>query len=50
MPPAARGRAWASAEEWQSLKDIITELWWDEDKPLKEVAEIMREKHGFLAT
>lgn len=43
--------AWATkAEDWEARKEMISKLYWDEDKTLKEVMEIMRRDHGFNAT
>lgn len=41
---------WASAEEWAANRDIITNLYIDEKKKLKEVIRIMRDEHNFHAT
>ncbi|KAK9417632.1 putative Clr5 domain-containing protein [Seiridium unicorne] len=43
-------RQWARLEDWEPHKEKISSLYWDEDRPLKEVAEIMRRDHGFHAT
>ncbi|KAK6089128.1 hypothetical protein SCUP234_00332 [Seiridium cupressi] len=50
MSSAPRGKAWASEEDWQMHRDIITHHWWVEDKPLKEVQAIMAEEHDFHAS
>jgi hypothetical protein len=50
MSSAPRGKAWASEEDWQMHKSLITSLWWEEDKPLKEVQAIMADKHDFHAS
>ncbi|KAI4600678.1 hypothetical protein KJ359_012840 [Pestalotiopsis sp. 9143b] len=50
MSSAPRGKAWASEEDWQMHRDVITHLWWEEDKPLKEVQGIMADKHDFHAS
>ncbi|KAI0131880.1 Clr5 domain-containing protein [Xylariales sp. AK1849] len=41
---------WASTDDWEPHREIISSLYWDQDRPLKEVAEIMRRKHSFIAT
>jgi len=41
---------WATAEEWAANRDIITNLYIDEKKKLKEVMRIMRDEHNFHAT
>ncbi|KAI1856472.1 uncharacterized protein JN550_013803 [Neoarthrinium moseri] len=41
---------WARPQDWEPLKETIARLYWDQDRPLNEVAEIMRQKHGFHAT
>ncbi|KAF3008149.1 hypothetical protein E8E14_002840 [Neopestalotiopsis sp. 37M] len=50
MSSAPRGKAWASEEDWQNHRDVITRLWWEDDKPLKEVQAIMADKHDFHAS
>jgi hypothetical protein len=50
MSSAPRGKAWASDEDWQKHREIITRHWWAEDKPLKEVQAIMAEEHDFHAS
>ncbi|KAK8041749.1 hypothetical protein PG993_006272 [Apiospora rasikravindrae] len=48
---ALRGRLpWATDADWTKHRETITRLYWDENKPLKEVSSIMREQHGFHAT
>ncbi|KAK7908790.1 hypothetical protein PG985_016093 [Apiospora marii] len=42
--------AWATDGDWNEHRETITRLYWDENKPLKEVSSIMREEHGFHAT
>ncbi|KAK7973072.1 hypothetical protein PG996_007300 [Apiospora saccharicola] len=49
-PPSLSHKAWASAQEWESHREIITRLFWDENRPLREVVEIMSREHGFNAT
>ncbi|TEY54942.1 hypothetical protein BOTCAL_0235g00140 [Botryotinia calthae] len=39
-----------SAEEWESQRSILKQLYMTEDKPLKEVMETMKNEHGFRAT
>jgi hypothetical protein len=42
--------AHVTAVDWASHRDLITRLYWDEDRSLKEVRELMRLDHGFNAT
>ncbi|KAK8048202.1 hypothetical protein PG994_009932 [Apiospora phragmitis] len=50
-PLAHRGKlAWANEADWSEHRETITRLYWDENKPLKEVSTIMKEEHGFHAT
>jgi hypothetical protein len=47
----ASHNVWATkAEDWEAHKEIISQLYWDQDKTLKEVMEVMRQDHGFNAT
>ncbi|KAH8199689.1 hypothetical protein TruAng_006158 [Truncatella angustata] len=50
MSSAPKGKAWASDEDWQKHRDIITNLWWVEDKPLKDVQTIMADEYDFHAS
>ncbi|KAI1860529.1 hypothetical protein JX265_009928 [Neoarthrinium moseri] len=36
--------------DWDTHRPVITRLYWDEGKPLKEVRAIMANEHGFKAT
>ncbi|KAK7946824.1 uncharacterized protein PG986_011145 [Apiospora aurea] len=49
-PHSLNHKAWASAQEWESHRETITRLFWDENRPLREVVEIMSRDHGFNAT
>ncbi|KAK8024318.1 hypothetical protein PG993_012384 [Apiospora rasikravindrae] len=49
-PHSLSHKAWASAQEWESHRETITRLFWDENRPLREVVEIMSRDHGFNAT
>ncbi|KAK8073569.1 hypothetical protein PG994_004468 [Apiospora phragmitis] len=49
-PPSLSHKAWASVQEWESRRETITRLFWDENRPLREVVEIMSRDHGFNAT
>jgi hypothetical protein len=40
----------ARPEDWECHKQRIAQLYWEEDRPLREVADIMSEKHNFKAT
>ncbi|KAH8673287.1 Clr5 domain-containing protein [Xylariales sp. PMI_506] len=42
--------AWATADQWERHKEKIIDLYWDQDKPLKEVLETMKREHSFNAT
>ncbi|KAF3014727.1 hypothetical protein E8E14_008227 [Neopestalotiopsis sp. 37M] len=46
----APGRQWATVEDWELHKEKITTLYWDQDKTLKEVSEIMEKEHNLHAT
>jgi hypothetical protein len=39
-----------SPGDWDAYRDIITELYQDRDKKLKDVMKIMREQYRFDAT
>ena len=41
---------WATSEDWTKHRQTITALYCNENKTLKEVMQIMREKHDFVAT
>ena len=43
-------RKWASPDDWARHKDVIIKLYSDDDMALKEVMQIMEEKHDFYAT
>jgi hypothetical protein len=49
-PLAGPKQQWASLADWEPYKEIITNLYFDQDRPLKAVIEIMREKYDFRAT
>lgn len=50
-PLAHRGKlVWATDADWIKHRETITRLYWDENKPLKEVSKIMKEEHDFHAT
>ena len=40
----------AEAYLWESHKDTIHDLYMDQEKPLKEVIEILGARHGFKRT
>lgn len=39
-----------TAVEWKTLQPIIRRLYLEENRPLKDVAEVMRERFSFNAT
>ncbi|KAI0391944.1 hypothetical protein F5Y17DRAFT_384075 [Xylariaceae sp. FL0594] len=41
---------WASANDWALHRPLITALYQDQNKTLKETMRVMEEKHGFFAT
>lgn len=41
---------WATAEDWAKYRQTITALYCNENKTLKEVMQLMREKYDFVAT
>ncbi|KAL2269320.1 hypothetical protein VTJ83DRAFT_1504 [Remersonia thermophila] len=47
---AERPRVPACAADWEAMKDIIRDLYIDQNKILKEVVEIMLTRHNFKAT
>jgi hypothetical protein len=49
MGPSS-GDGWATPSDWASHRHLITALYRDQNKTLKETKRIMEEKHGFLAT
>lgn len=50
-PLAHRAKvSWATDADWNEHRETIARLYWDENKPLKEVSTIMKEEHGFHAT
>ncbi|GAP92477.1 hypothetical protein SAMD00023353_8200150 [Rosellinia necatrix] len=42
--------SWATANDWANHRPLITSLYRDQNKTLKETKKIMEEKHGFSAT
>ncbi|OTA98171.1 hypothetical protein M426DRAFT_17686 [Hypoxylon sp. CI-4A] len=40
---------WATADDWATQRDLIT-IMWDENRTLKEIMQVMQEKHQFFAT
>jgi hypothetical protein len=50
MLSAVPQQQWAAPDEWEAHKEVIANLYWDQDKTLKEVMEVMRETHKFYAT
>jgi hypothetical protein len=50
-PPLAERRDQLPAsDDWERLKDIIEELYVEENKTLKEVMHIMAQKYGHFGT
>lgn len=43
-------KAPALRSEWAKHRELITRLYKDENRPLKEVISILKEQHGFIAT
>ena len=41
---------WAVGEEWEVQRGAIQELYLNQNQSLKQVMDIMAEKHGFHAT
>lgn len=39
-----------SAQTWESHRERIKQLYWDEDKSLDEVIAVMQNTYGFTAT
>lgn len=39
-----------TSEEWEAQRDLFTHYYAVEDKPLREVKEIMENQYGFRAT
>jgi predicted acyl esterase len=44
------GPNWVTNEDWTRQRDAITNLYFEQEKPLKEVKQIMESKHGFHTT
>lgn len=42
--------AWATTQDWEDQRPTITRLYFDENKTLNEVIQIMKREHGFLGT
>jgi hypothetical protein len=42
--------AWAKPNDWDAHRSIITGLYIDQGKTLREVMGIMQRDHGFVAT
>ncbi|KAM0237301.1 hypothetical protein ACHAPO_004648 [Fusarium lateritium] len=49
LPRCAPGRRIPSSE-WEKKRPIITKLYQEEKRPLKEVMEVLEREHGFTAT
>ena len=47
--PAAQKR-YASEADWNRQRDVVTRLYSDENRPLKEVMQIMEHEHHFSGT
>jgi hypothetical protein len=43
-------KTWATPTDWELYHDEIVRLYIDDDKPLKEVMDVMATEHGFHAT
>lgn len=41
---------YAELKDWDAHREVITQLYWDERKTLKEVMETMEQDHNFYAT
>ncbi|KAI1840562.1 hypothetical protein JX266_013226 [Neoarthrinium moseri] len=50
VPIRAKNHWVATAEEWDAQKEQILHLYIELNKPLRQVADIMRQKHGFCAS
>lgn len=51
MALVAQPKTWAtSKDDWEMHREAITTLYWKDDKKLKEVVELMAQKHNFHAT
>lgn len=46
---AATSTPWATEAQWQTHREVITRLYLRERKKVKEIMEIMEERHGFRA-
>ena len=47
---AKRSQCSYTTEEWDARREMITRLYFDEDKTLKEVRQILEEDHNFQPT
>lgn len=48
--PAPKQSKYASPEDWDTFRDVITSLYIKEDKSLRQVREYMERNHNFFAT
>lgn len=46
----AAPRRWASREDWERHRPLITRLYIAEHRPLADVVDILRLEHDFFAT
>ncbi|KAK8064675.1 hypothetical protein PG994_007313 [Apiospora phragmitis] len=47
---SATPRPGPSSREWAQHREVISRLYWEEDKTLKQVVDYMRTHHGFVAS
>ncbi|KAH8682697.1 Clr5 domain-containing protein [Xylariales sp. PMI_506] len=50
MAAAAARHIWATPRDWEVHRHLITQLYIDEERPLKDVMVIMKMAHDFHAT
>jgi hypothetical protein len=49
-PGSCRARKRIPTDQWDAKRPIITKLYQEEKRPLKEVMDILEKEHGFTAT
>jgi hypothetical protein len=50
MPTAQTKRAWATVQDWDMYQDTIINLYDGQNTSLKEIVQIMKDRHQFYAT
>ncbi|KAH6651982.1 Clr5 domain-containing protein [Truncatella angustata] len=50
MATSSSNGHWATEQDWSAKKDLIRHLYFELQKPLKEVAHVLKDQHDFHAT